>query len=109
MTRYESAEQAETDGIRIVFEPEASRFSVFRGEGDDLRRLGEAHYTLVGEAGSAGATIDFDHTIVGPELRGTGVAGFLAERAFSSDIIEGRAIRTSCSFMHGYRAKHLLA
>lgn len=106
MARYLSTEQAEADGFSFVFEPESDRFAVYRGEGDERRLLGEAHYTLLGEVGSPGAAVDFDHTVVSPDLRGTGIGGLLAQRALTSEIPRGRAVRTSCWFIEGYLAKH---
>jgi len=96
MARYLTYADAEADGFEIEHEPDAQQFTVSRAG----RVLGVAHYSLGGEV------IDFDHTEVDPELRGTGISGILAERALTSDIVRGKSVRTSCWFMEGYVAKH---
>ena len=98
MARYLDEEQAKADGFTIVHEAEASRFALVRGNGEVV---GEAHYTLLGDDG-----IDFDHTVVDPSLRGTGLSGLLAERALTDGIVRGRRIHASCWFIEGYLQKH---
>ena len=59
----------------------------------------------------AGWTRDlaFDHTVVDPGLRGTGLSGLLAEHALTDDIVKGRKIQASCWYIEGYleRNPHL--
>lgn len=98
MARYLDEEQARADGFTIAHEPEANRFVLARGDGEVV---GEAHYTLLGDDG-----IDFDHTVVDPSLRGTGLSGLLAEHALTAEIVRGRRIHASCWFIEGYLQKH---
>lgn len=98
MARYLDEAQARADGFGIEHEPERSRFTVVK----DGEVIGEAHYSLIGDD-----AIDFDHTFVSPELRGTGLSGLLAEHALRDDIVDGRKIHASCWFIEGYLAKHL--
>ncbi|MBL3686685.1 N-acetyltransferase [Leucobacter zeae] len=123
MSRYQNEEQAAADGFRFAHEPERSRYALYAadagsgadgrpgtgdGSGTGAERLvGEAHYTLRG----AGSTedpgiIDFDHTVVAPALRGTGLSGLLARRALTGDAIGDRRVLASCWFIEGYLAKH---
>lgn len=97
MARYFSEADAEADGYTIVHAPDQHGFVILY-EG---RVLGEAHYTLLGDA-----AIDFDHTEVDPSLRGSGLSAVLAHRALTDEIVRGRRIRTSCWFMDGYLSKH---
>lgn len=97
MTRYLDAESAAADGFTVEHERDRHRF-VLAQQG---RELGEAHYTLLGDDG-----IDFDHTVVDPEMRGTGLSGVLAQRALTDEIVRGRTIRASCWFIDGYLEKH---
>ncbi|GAB2551568.1 GNAT family N-acetyltransferase [Leucobacter ruminantium] len=101
MARYRDEDQAAADGIRIVHEPERSRYAALRGSGDDALLIGEAHYTLLGDD-----AIDFDHTVVTPPMRGTGVAGLLAQRALTGEAARGRRVRASCWFIAGYLGRH---
>ncbi|MBK0420978.1 N-acetyltransferase [Leucobacter sp. CSA2] len=101
MARYADEQQAAADGFRIVHEPEKSRYAVITGEGDDARLVGEAHYSLIGDD-----AIDFDHTVVVPELRGSGLSGLLARHALTGDAAKGRRILASCWFIEGYLARH---
>ena len=96
MARYLSEEDAAADGITIVHESERSRFAVYR----ERESVGEAHYTL-GEIGGEPA-IDFDHTFVDPQWRGTGLSGLLAHRAVTDNISDGRRKLASCWFIAGY-------
>lgn len=118
MARYLDETQAAADGYRIVHEPDRHRFAIYldgaaegaststaSGAGEDAdppgRLMGEAHYSLLGDE-----AIDFDHTIVSPELRGTGIASLLAQRALTSDVAGGRRLLASCWFIRGYLEKH---
>ncbi|MGR4008994.1 GNAT family N-acetyltransferase [Leucobacter sp. 1207-22] len=106
MARYLTEEAAAADGFTIVHEPRKSEFALYRTTETKTRKLGEAHYTLSGEPGSPDATINFDHTFVDPELRGTGLSGLLAHAAVSSDIAADRRTLASCWFIDGYLKKH---
>lgn len=97
MARYLTEDAAREDGFTIVHDAEQHQFAIVS---DDQVR-GVAHYTLLGEGG-----IDFDHTVVDPELRGSGLSGLLAHRALTDDIVRGRRIQASCWFIEGYLAKH---
>ncbi|MHA3723211.1 GNAT family N-acetyltransferase [Leucobacter sp. HY1910] len=101
MARYIDEAQAAADGFHIVHEPAASRYAVYRGEDGARELVGEAHYTLVGSE-----TIDFDHTVVSPALRGTGLAGLLARHALTGDVTVGKRIAASCWFIAGFLDKH---
>ena len=48
-------------------------------------------------------------TVLDPALRGTGLANLLAERALTDDIVKGRKVQASCSFIEGFleRNPHL--
>lgn len=97
MARYLDAESAAADGFTIEHDTDHHRF-VLTQQG---RKFGEAHYTLRGEHG-----IDFDHTVVDPELRGRGLSGILAQHALTDEIVRGRTIQASCWFIEGYLEKH---
>lgn len=101
MAKYVDEAQATADGFQFVHEPEASRYALYRETGDARELVGEAHYTLQGNT-----TVDFDHTVVNPALRGTGLAGLLARGALTGDVVEGRRIVASCWFIAGYLEKH---
>lgn len=101
MARYENEEQAAADGIRIVHEPDAHRYAIYRGEGESRELLGEALYSLLGDD-----AIDFNHTVVDPALRGTGASGLLAHRAVTGEAVSGRRVIASCWFIDGYLKKH---
>jgi predicted GNAT family acetyltransferase len=94
-------QQAAADGFRIVHEPGEQRYAIYQGDDDEGRLVGEAHYSFVGEH-----TIDFDHTVVLPELRGTGLAALLAHHALTGDAIGHRDLQTSCWFIEGYLSRH---
>lgn len=101
MANYTDEAQAAADGFRIVHESDAQRYVVLEaGEMGD-RLVGEAHYTLIGGTG-----INFDHTVVLPELRGTGLSGLLAHHALTGDAVGERRIVASCSFIEGYLERH---
>lgn len=102
MARYLDEQQAAADGFRIVHEPGEQRYAIYQSDGESEGRLvGEAHYSFVGEH-----TIDFDHTVVLPELRGTGLAGLLAHHALTGDAIGHRTLHASCWFIDGYLTRH---
>lgn len=102
MARYLNEEQAISAGFRIEHEAEKHRFVVVQTQDvSEATTVGEAHYTLLGESG-----IDFDHTLVDPSLRGTGLAGLLAQRALTDEVVRGRKIQASCWFIAEYLEKH---
>lgn len=110
MARYLDEQQAAADGFSIVHEPEEQRYAIYQSESASTgqheragrgRLVGEAHYSLIGER-----TIDFDHTVVLPELRGTGLAGLLAHHALTGDAIGTRQLHASCWFIDGYLSRH---
>lgn len=101
MAKYADEEQAAADGFRIVHESEANRYAVYLGDNEQATLVGEAHYTLAGED-----VIDFDHTVVTPALRGTGLASLLARRALTGDLARGRRIEASCWYIAGYLTRH---
>lgn len=105
MARYTTAAQAEADGFSFAHQPQQQRFALLRGG----ELLGEAHYRLSGD-GETGAAINFDHTVVDPQLRGSGLAALLADRALTDEIVTNREIRASCWYMreHLERNPHLL-
>lgn len=97
MARYLDEAAAAADGFAIEHDTDGHQFVLTR----DGNAYGVAHYTLIGDE-----SIDFDHTVVDPELRGTGLAGVLAHRALTDDVVQGRTILASCWFIEGYLAKH---
>lgn len=97
MARYLTEAAAAEDGYEIVHDEANSRFVITR-EGEEF---GEAHYSLLGEE-----AINFDHTVVHPQLRGTGLSGLLAHRAVTDAVTEGRRKVASCSFIAGYLQKY---
>lgn len=100
MSRYLDEASAAADGYAIEHEPERNRFVLKQGG----RVWGEAHYTLLGDDTSG--SIDFDHTVVDPELRGTGLAALLAHRTLTDAVSQGRSVLASCWFIEGYLEKH---
>jgi predicted GNAT family acetyltransferase len=107
MAKYADEKQARADGFSIAHEPERHRFALLQAaEGAADKVVGEAHYTLIGDD-----AIDFDHTVVDPGLRGTGLSGLLAERALTDEIVRGRKIHASCWYIEGYleRNPHLVS
>ena len=101
MARYLNEAQAAADGFTITHEPERSRYAITASGPDGGRVVGEAQYTLRGDD-----VIDFDHTVVVPELRGTGLAGLLANRAVTGEAVGQRRVEASCSFIDGYLQRH---
>ncbi|MGK0721515.1 GNAT family N-acetyltransferase [Leucobacter sp. W1478] len=97
MARYLSEEAATADGFEIIHQPDRQRFVVIK----DAEVVGEAHYSLLGASG-----IDFDHTVVVPQYRGTGISRLLARRAVTDEVVRGRRVAASCWFIEGYLAKH---
>ena len=101
MARYQDEAQALADDIRIAHQPDHHRYAVLRGDAGASELVGEAHYTLLGDE-----AINFDHTVVIPELRGTGISGLLAHRALTGGAVQGRQVQASCWFIAGYLAGH---
>ena len=101
MTRYLDEETAAADGITITHEPEQQRFALYLGDGSDRTLIGEAHYSLPSED-----TIDFDHTVVHPKFRGTGLSQLLARRAVTSEVAKRDRVHASCWFIDGYLKEH---
>jgi len=102
MTEYTDLAAAEAAGFRIIHEAERQRFALVRDDDAGRNRvIGEAHYTLLGESG-----IDFDHTVVEREFRGTGLSALLAERALTDVLVQGRTIRASCWYIEQYLERH---
>lgn len=102
MAFYRDEDQAAADGIRIEHQPEHQRYAVLReAEGAEPAVVGEAHYRLLGDD-----VIDFDHTLVVPPLRGTGLSELLARRAVTGDAAAGRRVMASCWFIRRYLAAH---
>lgn len=97
MVRYLTDDDAAGDGFQIVHEPQLQRFALIK----NAQVIGEAHYSLLGETG-----INFDHTVVAPSYRGTGLSRLLAHRAVTDEIVRGRKIAASCWFIEGFLAKH---
>lgn len=100
MARYENDEQLQADGLSIEHQPERHRFAVMRGD----RGVGEAHYTLIDDGEQA--AVDFDHTFVAPEYRGTGLSELLARHALTDEIANRRRVLASCWFIAGYLGRH---
>lgn len=96
MAKYLSEADALAAGFTITHEPESARYALY--EGDTLK--GWAHYSL-----RDGALV-FDHTEVDPSLRGTGLSGVLANRAFTDAFAGPHRVVATCSFMVGYLARH---
>lgn len=101
MARYIDEAQAASAGFHIVHEPEVTRYAIYKGEADERQLVGEAHYSLRGDT-----AIDFDHTVVSPSLRGTGLASLLARRALTGEMVQGRRVDASCWFIAEYIEKH---
>ncbi|MBT1035317.1 N-acetyltransferase [Canibacter sp. lx-45] len=94
MVKFSSLADANKHGYTITHEPAQSRFALY-DQAENL--LGEAHYTLLGET-----EIDFDHTVISPNLRGTGLSAILAEVAITSDLAKTHKIAASCWFIAKY-------
>lgn len=103
MARYLDEASANADGVFITHQPDQNRFAVTKGD----QLLGTLAYTLNDDA--SGMSIDFTSTFVDDALRGRGVAGLLAEHALNDEIVKGRKVEATCSFIAGYieRNPHL--
>lgn len=101
MARYLNEAAAEADGFLFSHESDQRQFIITK----DDRVIGVAHYTLFDDD-TEHPGIDFDHTEVDPEFRGTGLSGILARKALSDGIVTGREVKASCWFIEGYIAKH---
>jgi predicted GNAT family acetyltransferase len=102
MVEYLTEDDARAAGIRIEREDDRSRFALVRtGPGGEREVIGEAHYTLLGEHG-----INFDHTVVLPGFRGTGLSQLLAHHALTDVVVQGRSVRASCWFIDEYLEQH---
>lgn len=105
MARYLDEAAAAADGIHIVHEPDAQRFALYQdvhnAEGTTRELVGEAHYSFPQKG-----TVDFDHTVVDPKFRGSGLSGILAHRAVTSEVAKANSVIASCWFIEGYLAKH---
>ncbi|MBL3698362.1 GNAT family N-acetyltransferase [Leucobacter luti] len=116
MARYLTEDEAAAAGFEIVHEPKQDRFALYLDAADGRRLVGEAQYRLVGEPGpgasaapatdTAAGTIDFTHTAVLPEFRGTGLSGILAHHVVTNPIVHGRRVLTTCWFIEKYLARH---
>lgn len=104
MARYLNAAAAEADGFTIVHEEDAHRFALYQRTEEGRTLIGEAHYTLGGS--ESAPSIDFDHTLVSPDFRGTGLSGILAHTAVTDDIVRDRTVHASCWFIDGYLGRH---
>lgn len=107
MDRYTDEQQALADGFRIEHQAARQRFVVLQEDTDETGGdaasavVGEAHYTLLGDRG-----IDFDHTVVIPSLRGTGLSGLLAAHALQHELVRGREIQASCWYIAEFLEDH---
>lgn len=105
MAEYLDEDAARADGYTIEHHPERREFALVNG--GEVR--GVAHYSLYGGGGEStddGAIIDFDHTFVSPQWRGTGLSEVLARHALTDEIVRGRHIHASCSFIAAYLRRH---
>ncbi|MFC5337730.1 GNAT family N-acetyltransferase [Leucobacter denitrificans] len=101
MANYSDEEAALADGIQIVHEPDASRFAVYQQQDEARSLVGEAHYSL-----RRSGKVDFDHTLIIPRLRGTGLSNLLAQHALTSDVAKSNEITASCWFIAQYLARN---
>ena len=69
--------------------------------GDETRGLARITFPQV-----APGVVDIDHTFVGEELRGQGMAGQLMEQCVAQLRASGRKARTSCSYAAKWFEKH---
>ncbi|CRK50414.1 GNAT family acetyltransferase [Rhodococcus sp. RD6.2] len=81
---------------RIEHVPEHNRFEILV----DDKVAAYAEYT------EHHGVRDFDHTVTETEFRGQGLAGALVAAALDTTRAEGLKIRTSCSYVDAYVAKH---
>lgn len=110
MATFLNEESAAASGFHIVHEPEAHRFALYRdsnadsdasGLPADRTLIGEADYSLIGDE-----AVDFHHTVVNPEFRGTGLSALLAHRAVTSEVVRSRKVFASCWYIEKYLSKH---
>lgn len=97
MARFTDETAAREAGYTFIHEPERQRF-VVTGNGVEL---GEAHYTPL-----ADGALDFDHTVVDPSLRGSGLSGLLVRHALADETVFGKPIKASCWFVAGLLNKN---
>lgn len=97
MARFTDETAAREAGYFITHEPERHRF-VLTADGV---QLGEAHYTPLPDGG-----LDFDHTVVDPSLRGSGLSGLLVRHALADESVYGKKIQASCWFVAGMLEKN---
>lgn len=76
------------DGLTISHNAEALRFSAIL----DGTEVGYLTYTLVDK------TMDIEHTVVKPEMRGKGIGSKLVDAACDHAVSSGYTLLTSCSF-----------
>ncbi|MDI2098177.1 GNAT family N-acetyltransferase [Ruicaihuangia caeni] len=84
------------EGIVIAKNPDASRYELRDGD----RVIGFAHYS------DRNGELAFDHTVVGKEYGGRGLATRLAEYAFADVRSMGRTLVPMCSFIEAWARKH---
>lgn len=112
MARFTDETAAREAGFTFTHEPERHRFVLAgppagadsadnSGASTAPVELGEAHYTPL----PSGA-LDFDHTLVDPSMRGTGLSGLLVEHALADESVYGKPIQASCWFVAGMLKKH---
>lgn len=106
MATYVDEESAAAAGFHIVHEAAAHRFALYQDPshesgGESPTLIGEAHYTPLGAD-----AVDFDHTVVSPAFRGTGLSALLAHHAITSDVARGRRIHASCWYIEKYLTEH---
>lgn len=98
MMRFTSRKDAEAAGYKIIHNETNTQFELHGQLPEDTAErpqvLGVAHYTLLGADG-----IDFDHTVVHPALRGTGLGKILGETALASQLAKTRKVRASCWYI----------
>jgi predicted GNAT family acetyltransferase len=76
------------DGLTISHDPGTLRFSAML----DGIEVGYLTYTLVEK------TMDIEHTVVKPEMRGKGIGSRLVDAACDHAVSSGYTLLTSCSF-----------
>ena len=76
------------DGLTISHDPGTLRFSAML----DGIEVGYRTYTLVEK------TMDIEHTVVKPEMRGKGIGSRLVDAACDHAVSSGYTLLTSCSF-----------
>lgn len=96
MFDYRDNEKITAAGYRVEHDAIAQTFKLYRDE----QQVGAAHYTL------RGAVLDFDHTVVDPALRGTGLSKFLAYQAVTHEITTGKQLAARCWFIAEFLTRH---